>query len=223
MKRHIATYLLALMTIAAVAAPSAAMAQGKIAVADLRRLFDSYYKTKQADAALKDEAADIEKERKSMIDTYTKTEDEYKGLIDKANDQAISAEERARAKQSAEKKISDLRELEQSITRYTQAAAEKLREKENIKRKNIVSEICGVVEAKAKAAGFSMVIDSAAETVNKTPVFLYVSGENDITESVLSQLNAGAATATPKTDDTSLTNATVGVKPAAKPATDKKK
>jgi len=36
------------------------------------------------------------------------------------------------------------------------------------------------------------VIDSAAETVNQTPVFLYTEGQDDLTADVLSQLNAGA-------------------------------
>jgi len=38
-----------------------------------------------------------------------------------------------------------------------------------------------------------------AESANNTPVVLYSNNENDITEAVLSQLNAGAPAETPKT------------------------
>ena len=66
----------------------------KIATVDLRKVFDGYYKTKQSTAALKLEAADMEKERNQMIADGKKHTDEWRVLIDKANDQAVSAEER---------------------------------------------------------------------------------------------------------------------------------
>ncbi|MGI8967063.1 MAG: hypothetical protein ACR2H1_13385, partial [Limisphaerales bacterium] len=43
-------------------------AQVKIGIIDLRKVFDGYNKTKQADAILKDEAADLDKQRKEMVD-----------------------------------------------------------------------------------------------------------------------------------------------------------
>src|ERR1039457_6572240 len=49
-----------------------ALAQGRIATVELRKVFDGYWKTKQADAALKDRAADIEKDHKTMLDDWKK-------------------------------------------------------------------------------------------------------------------------------------------------------
>ena len=43
-----------------------------------------------------------------------------------------------------------------------------------------------------------MVLDTAAESFNKTPILLYNNGENDITAGVLSQLNASGPAATNK-------------------------
>ena len=37
-----------------------------------------------------------------------------------------------------------------------------------------------------------MVFDTAADSINQTPVILYSNGENDLTEAVLAQLNIGA-------------------------------
>jgi Skp family chaperone for outer membrane proteins len=48
------------------------------------------------------------------------------------------------------------------------------------------------VNAKAKAAGYSLVFDTASESFNKTPVVVYANGENDLTTNVLAQLNANA-------------------------------
>lgn len=167
-------------------------AQTKIGIIDLRKVFDNYYKTKQADANLKDEASDKEKERKQMLEDYKKSEDDYKKLLDKSNDQAISSEERDKAKQSAEKKLLELKELEQTIGTFERSARAALGEKQRRKRDAILDEIRGAINAKAKANGYSLVIDTAAESINNTPVVLFNNGDNDITETILKELNAAA-------------------------------
>ena len=63
-------------------------------------------------------------------------------------------------------------------------------------RENILGEIKVAVTAKAKAGGYSLVIDAAAETANATTAVVYSSGENDLTDAVLKQLNAGAPIST---------------------------
>ena len=168
-------------------------AQGKIGTIDLRRVFDEYYKTKAADATLKDRAGDLDKERKALLEQYQKSTDDYKKALDDANNQAVSADEREKRKKSAEGKLLEIKELEQNITQFDKQATNTLTEQQRRMRDNILGEIRGVINAKAKAAGYSMVIDTAAESVNKTPIILYTSGnENDLTSSVLSQLNASA-------------------------------
>src|SRR5262249_37445130 len=77
---------------------STAYAQPKIATVDLRKVFEGYYKTKQADSQLRERGADAEKQYKSMLDDYTKANDEYKKLVESANDQAVSSEERDKRK-----------------------------------------------------------------------------------------------------------------------------
>ena len=77
-----------------------ALAQGRIATVDLRKVFDGYWKTKQADAALKDRAADIEKDHKTMLDDWKKTKEEYQTLLSEANNQTLSLEERDKRKKS---------------------------------------------------------------------------------------------------------------------------
>ena len=70
------------------------------------------------------------------------------------------------------------------------------------------SEIKDKVRAKAKAGNYTLVVDTAAESVNNTPVLLYTTGETDITDAVLADLNINA----PKD---------IGTKEPAKTGTDK--
>lgn len=177
-----------------------AWGQSRIATIDLRKLFDNYWKTKQADAALKDRKADIDKEYKTMVDEWKKAKDEYQSLLGEANDQTRSLEERDKRKKSAEDKFKQIKESEDAITQYERSARTTLDEQKKRMRDSILDEIRTTVNGKAKAGGYMLVFDTAAESINNTPVVMFTSNENDLTEAVLAQLNAGAPADTAKAD-----------------------
>ena len=176
-----------------------APAQTKIATIDLRKVFDDYYKTKAADTRLKEQAADLSKESKTYVEQYQKGTEDYKKLLDDANNQAVSADEREKRKKAAENKLLEIKELEQTIRQFDTTSRTTLQEQRRQMRERILGEIRNIVNLKAKAAGFTLVIDTAAESLNETPIILYNTGENDITAAVLDQLNASAPPA-PKED-----------------------
>lgn len=180
---------------------SSAMAESRIATIDLRKVFDGYWKKKQAEAALKERQSDIEKEDRNMVEDYKKAKEEYQSLLTSANDQAVSSDERDKRKNAAEEKLRRMKEMEDSIATYERQARTTIGEQSQRMRSNILSEIRNVVNSKAKAAGFSLVIDTAAETINSTPAFLYSNNENDITDSVLQQLNSTAPADALKNED----------------------
>ena len=169
-----------------------AWGQGRIGTVDLRKVFDGYWKTKQADAALKDRAADIEKEHKTMLDEWKRSKDEYQTLLGEANNQTLSIEERDKRKKSAEDKFKQIKDSEDAITQYERQARTTLDEQKKRMRDSIVEEIRTAVNGKAKTAGYALVIDTASESASNTPIVLYANNENDLTEAILSQLNAGA-------------------------------
>ncbi|MDB6030073.1 MAG: hlpA [Verrucomicrobiales bacterium] len=169
-----------------------ASAQSKIGTIDLRKVFDDYYKTKAADANLKEKAGELDKERKNLMDQYGKTRDDYKKSLDGANDQAVSADEREKRKKTAESKLLEIKELEQTIDQFDRQSRTTLEEQQRRMRDNILKEIQVVITTKAKAANYSLVLDTASESFNKTPILLYTNGENDITPMVLKELNQSA-------------------------------
>lgn len=176
-------------------------AETRIGTIDLRKVFDNYWRTKVADANLKDQAADLEKERKAMFDQYEKTRDNYRKLLDSANDPAVSADERDKRKKSAENELLSLRTQEERVRQFDNTSKTTLTEKQRRVRDQILAEIKDKIKAKAKAGNYSMVLDTAAETVNGTPFVPYASGtDNDITDAVLNELNINAPKDLPKTD-----------------------
>ena len=171
---------------------TASLAQVKLATIDLKKVFDSYYKTRQADATLKERASEFDKTRKNMLDDYQTLNERYKKELDSANDQAVSSEEREKRKRLAESTLLEIKKVEADVTAFDRSSRSTLGETQRKFRDNILREIRELISARAKAASITMVVDTAAETPNQTPVFLYASAEYDLTEDVLKQLNAGA-------------------------------
>jgi outer membrane protein len=171
---------------------SSALAQQKIAIVDVQKLFNGYWKKKQAEIALNDRKAELEKEDRGFIDDLKQAKDDYQKLLDDADDQAVSDDERARRKQAAADKAKQIQDSQQTIVQFERQSQATLAEQSQRMRENILKEIQAAVNTRAKAGGYALVIDSAAETVNQTPVFLYTEGQDDLTADVLSQLNAGA-------------------------------
>jgi len=171
---------------------SPALAQQKVATVDMRKLFDGYWKTKQAETALNDRKTELDKEDRGFLDNLQKTRDEYQKLLDAANDQAISADERDRRKQAAADKYTDIKNSQTAIVQFERQAQATLAAQTQRMRSDVLKEIKNAVTAKAKATGYTMVLDAAAETVNQTPIVLYTDGQNDLTAVLLAQLNAGA-------------------------------
>jgi outer membrane protein len=171
---------------------SSALAQQKIATVNMRKLFDGYWKTKQAEAALNNRKAELDKEDRGFLDNLKKDRDDYQNLLDAANDQAISADERDKRKQAAAAKYKEVQDSQTTIVQFERQAQATLSEQTQRMRTDIIKEISAAVADKAKAAGYTMVFDVAADSVNQTPVLLYSDGQNDLTAAVLAQLNAGA-------------------------------
>jgi Skp family chaperone for outer membrane proteins len=167
-------------------------AEQKIAMFNLHKAFESYYKTIQSNAALHLEVAEVDKERTQMVDNARKHEEDWRKLIDKANDQAVSADEREKSKQAASQKYAELESDKQSINEFDRMATARLREKQNLRRDDLVKEIVGVLTAHAKAGGYSMVFDNSGESANLVPVVLYTSGQDDLTDGIIKELNAAA-------------------------------
>jgi len=169
---------------------TAVCAQTRLGTVDLTKVFDGYYRTKQADTQLKDRAADFEKARQGMVEDFESAKTEFEKLRDSASDQALSAEERDKRKAAAEKKLLEIRQIEQDVAQFDRTSRATLAEQQRRMRDRILDEIKEVVATKAKASAFDLVVDIKALSAVETPVVLYHNGANDLTTEVLNELNS---------------------------------
>lgn len=185
-----------------------AWAQNKLATINLKKVFDGYWKTKQASANLEEQKQDIQKEIKNMANDFNQKKQDYQTLLNSADDQNISLSEREKRKKAAEGKLKDLRDLQDSASQYERQASARLTDQTDRMRSNILTEIRTVVSAKAKAAGYTLVIDTASRSGDGMPVFLYSNQQNDMTDAVLAELNSTAPTDLPASTTKPSTNST---------------
>jgi outer membrane protein len=193
MKTMLKRFLPAAALVVLLAAP--AMGQGRIGTINVAKVFENYWKKDQAQAAWDQRRAEFEKEDKGMMDDYNKARDEYNKLLEAANDQGVTPETREKRKLAAEDKLRDLKTQENTIRTFRSTMQDQLSSQMKRMKDAILQDIRAAVTAKAKASGYSMVLDSSAESLNGgVPILLYSNGENDMTDGILSQLNAAAPT-----------------------------
>jgi len=168
-----------------------AQAQSRIAVINMKTVFDGYWKTKQSDVTVKERQAEYEKERKKMLDDFEKYNTEYRELDRKARDLAVSEEEQKKRKDAANSKLLEIREIERSVRDFDTNFRTQLADQIQRLRENIFRDIRELVDAKARAGGFNLVLNTAAEA-NQVPFVMYNAGLPDLTQEVLTDLNAKA-------------------------------
>ena len=184
-----------------------ALAQTRIGTIDMRKVFDNYYKTKQARVRIEADNAEKEKDHTAMISDWKKLKEDYQTARTAAADQAVAAEEKEKRQKLAEDLLKKIKDTEEALVSFEKTARATYEERVSRMKSNILDEIRGVVSAEAKAANYNLVLDVAGDSVNGVPIVLYSNGDSDLTTTVLSRLNAAA-------DESA--------KPDAKPADTKK-
>jgi len=169
----------------------------KIAVVHLQKVFDGYWKTRQANLNLKERASELDNRRKEMIDDHKNANEDYKKLLGSANDKAVSLTEQDRRKANAEAKLREIREIEESIKQFDRSARAQIGEQQRNLRDKLVGEIREALGVMAKAQGFNGVFDSSAPLppapgVKTTPFLLFEDGLPNLTEALVKQMNASA-------------------------------
>jgi outer membrane protein len=164
-----------------------APAQSKIASVDMKKLFDSYYKTKLAEDVLDRSKADARKSLKDMADGIEKEEADYKQMLDQASDPAISSAARDKLKQTAADKAEQINNDKADFDKSQRRIQSELADQGQSASAKLIGEIQKAVSDKASRGGYTLVVNSSS-----VEAVIYVSPESDITASVLAQLNAGA-------------------------------
>jgi outer membrane protein len=190
MKNRIARLPLLLLALLIVA--SSAQAQTSIATIDLKKVFNGYWKRMQADTILQTKGKALDAQLQTMTAEYRGLADGLKKLDEALKEPLISAVEKEKRTKTLQGQALKVKELEATINDFQRAARAQLDELRHQSRENILKEIQDFVRKKAKDKKVSLVLDTASETINQTPVILYNDDSNDWTQEILTSLNITA-------------------------------
>jgi outer membrane protein len=165
----------------------------RIAFVDMNQVFTDYYKTKRADARLKEQAETYNQERRAKVDRLKELDASFNAAKQEAQDDTLSAEARERRRAEAEDLLLQLRELEGEIRTFDETGRKQLEDQGKRMRARIVDEIREVINAHARARGLFAVVDSSGPSLNQVPVFMYIDSAADVTPEILAKLNEGQA------------------------------
>jgi Skp family chaperone for outer membrane proteins len=182
-----------LMALSFLAAPVRAQTNAtRIATIDMLKVSDKYYKWQRAKKALSNEQAALQKDLDDIKNSIDKDTEDYKKLRNMVDDPMITADERHARETQAQEKQNAIGTDQASYKELLNQGQQKLElDLQNLTQK-VMEDIQAAVKAKARDRGFSLVLNTASDNLQPNATVLYSSGDNDITEEIIRELNAGA-------------------------------
>jgi outer membrane protein len=181
-----------LMTLAALAVGSTALqAQPalKLIVVDMAKVFDSHYKSEEANAKFKDaeqkareQAEELNKQGQALVE-------EYKELAEQAKNALLTPEARTKAEGDAQKKLDEIRRKQEEVQSFRVQTERSLQQRIKTHRDLLLEEISKSVAEIAKKQGATLVLDKSGPTLFGIPAVIYADAGYDITDQVVAEVN----------------------------------
>lgn len=167
-------------------------AELKIAVIDMDKVFQDYFRTKIVDANLKQQSEIYQGYIRKRNESILKLEEQFKKLRDASQSIALSETEREGKRFEAQKKYREIQEIRADLEQYTKEKGTQFNELQQKKREEILKEINQEVKRRATLEGYTLVLDCSGRTANGISSVVFFQSSLDITDTVLRELNRGA-------------------------------
>ena len=187
--RFIITVILVFFTQAAIAQVKPAVT---IATISLDKVYDGYWKKDQEYEKLKKKQEDNRGKIEKYNTELRKEGEALQRMVQWLSDPYLTSAEKAKRQQQVADKQRAFQQLQQSIQSAQNSARQDLELELRKVRKGIIEEIQQVVAVKAKAKGYTHVLDKSAQSAAIAPIVVFSVDGNDLTEEVLKQLNLSA-------------------------------
>ena len=172
------------------AAPGTAQAQMKVGTIDMKQVFDTYHKTKDAEAKINESRAQAQKELAERLDTFNKAQEQARKLNDEAGKAELSEKAKAEKVKALNEKLQELGVMQREVQEFQQTRERQLSEQSVRSRNTLVEEINKVVADAVKSAGYDLVFDKSGQSLNAVNFLVHSKESFDFTTDVISKLNA---------------------------------
>ena len=179
-------FILASLVFGAVSASAQTL---RIGTVDMKKVFENYYKTKDAEARINEARNAAKKEMDDRMDVYNKGVNEVKKMNEEIESPALGKEAKETKSKARDEKVGELNTMQREINEFRTTREKQLQEQSVRMRGGIVDEINKIVEAKVKSENFDVVFDKSGPSLNGVPIVLYSRDAFEFTEEVIKALN----------------------------------
>ncbi len=158
---------------------------------DMEKIFDNYYKTKDADAALKTQRDAIKDLADNMVKELEEMSKSYMQLREDAQNVVLSKEQRDAKFKEMQQVQKNAEVKKKELDQYQKGSIKKIRSQYEKVRDDITKELMNYLSKLAKLKRYDLVLDVSGKTSNGISGVVYYNREKDITDAVLKSLNAG--------------------------------
>jgi outer membrane protein len=200
MKKHLIIPFLSLFL--SLACAGTASAELKIGSVDMKKVFESYWRTKEAETKMSETRAVLKRDLDERNETRKKLQDSIEKLNDDVKKPELSKDRALAKTKERDEKIVEWQGMMRELQAYEQEKQKQLADQTLRIRNGIVDEIKKVVDDEVKAANYDLVFDISGNSINNVPVILYAKESYDFTKVIIDKLNAtrpkGTAAETPE-------------------------
>jgi Skp family chaperone for outer membrane proteins len=186
--RHFRTIVFLAVALTAASASAEGL---KLGFVNMEQVFQKYWKTIRADAALKKQTQVWRTYIDELREECEGLREECKTLRDEAQDIIYTAEVREKKKEAAQAKLVEYQEKAKHLDEYRNEKKAEGQRTYLKQRAELVAEIAQHVQRFAKEKNLDVVLDSSGKTLNEIPAFIYYREDLDFTPSLLADLNKG--------------------------------
>lgn len=179
------------LTIASVLAlASSAIAEVKIGTVNMKNVFTSYYKTKDADAKMNETRGTFKRDLDEKTEKIKALEADITKDREELKKPELSDAKKAPLARLQEKKLAEWQEAMKDRQAFLEEKGKQIEQQIVRIRNGIVEDITKVVNEKVKADGYDLVFDTSGFSANNVPLVLYAKDSYDFTKVIVDKLNA---------------------------------
>ena len=171
---------------------STARADLKVGTIDMKLVFDSYSKTKEAEGKINEAREQAKKELDERLGVFNKAQEDARKLNEEANKPELSEKAKAEKAKVLNEKLQALGTLQREVQEFQQTRERQLSEQSVRSRNSLLEDINKVIADKIKGAGYDLVIDKSGQSLNAVGVLVYSKDSFDFTADIIAEINKGA-------------------------------
>jgi outer membrane protein len=164
-----------------------------VGTVDMKKVFENYKKTKDAESRINEARNQAKKELEDQMEAYKKATEDVAKINEEISRPELSPSAKEAKTKIRDEKIGEIKNMERDIRDFQTTREKQLTDQTMRMRSGIVDEINRVVADKVKSDQYDIVFDRSGQSLNGVPLILYAKDSYDFTNDVITALNKNAA------------------------------